>query len=70
MNIAYDALAMGEWNDYSDRRVSSREQVDAAAGAVVDLMRRSVERAGTILVREPKEERPPVDSEFPDLPLP
>jgi hypothetical protein len=57
MNIAYDAFSIGSWNDFEDRRTLSRERMDAVAGEVIELMRRSVDRAGRIMMREPRPEQ-------------
>ena len=62
MSIAYDAFAMGEWNDYSDRRTLSKERIDAAAREVIDLMSRSVDGAATIAMRKAKEDAPHADA--------
>jgi hypothetical protein len=61
MNIALDASAMGEWNDYSDRRRLAKEQVEATARQVTDLMERSIAAADAVLLREPKPEPAPKD---------
>jgi hypothetical protein len=61
MNIAYQAFAMGEWNDYGDRRALAKAEVDSAAGRVSSLMERSVESASALFLREPRPEAPAKD---------
>jgi hypothetical protein len=60
MNVAYDAFAMGEWNDYTDRRALSRELVDGAATELGELMHRSISAAQRVAVRA-TQERPPAE---------
>jgi hypothetical protein len=63
MNIGYDAFAMGEWNDYGDRRELARELVDGAAKDLGDLMHRSVSSAQRVVVRDTKERQRAEDPE-------
>ena len=60
MNVGYDAFALGEWNDYTDRRALSREPVDSAAMELGELMHRSISAAQRVVVRA-TQERPPAE---------
>jgi len=61
MNIAYDAFAMGEWNDYSDRREISHGLADTPAEELTELLRRSVDAAGTCSVYGVDHQLPEID---------
>jgi hypothetical protein len=68
MNAAYHAFALGPWNDYSERHALSQERIGAAAGSVIELMWRSVERADKVAIQESRGEAPPADpSTYGDL---
>ncbi len=54
MSIAYDAAAMGEWDDFSDRRERARVLVDTEVARLQEIMSRSVSAARTVLVRDSK----------------
>jgi hypothetical protein len=56
MNVGYDSFALGEWNDYSDRRKLSKDLADAAAHKMEKLMRRSARGVDMVVMREAKED--------------
>lgn len=61
MNIAYDAFAMGEANDYSDRRGIHRELAEGPANEIAEILRRSVEGTGACRVHRVEHHLPEID---------
>lgn len=53
-NIARDALAMGEWNDYSDRRTLAEAELRQISQTIVDAVMRSIKASTSLFVKELK----------------
>jgi hypothetical protein len=67
-NSALTAYALGNWNDYDDRRGLAEERVNSIADEVRALMNRSIKGAGTVVVRNAGKEDEEADpSTYSDL---